>query len=176
MPNQMIRSRSGGRSFELRITDPSLPKPVYRTFSNELEARRAGQSALAALGRGETPEWLCRPDKNPIPTVGAAIVAFISAKSVPANTQAVLETVRNQIGKVPIADVNYRWAESWIESLKLESRVTPGTIRKKVGAALRPVAASSKPVQPITVSTLPATIKCRYTGRADLTARGAPTS
>jgi integrase len=137
MPNQMIRSRNGGRTFELRITHRALPKPVYRTFNSEAEARRAGQGALAALSRGEVPEWLQQADKNPIPTVAAAIRAYLAARSVPASTQAVLDTVVNQIGKVRIEDVTYRWAENWIETIKLESRVSPGTIRKKVGALRR---------------------------------------
>ena len=45
MPNQLIRSRNGGRTFELRVTHRALPKPVYRTFANDVEARQAGQSA-----------------------------------------------------------------------------------------------------------------------------------
>lgn len=140
MPSQLVRSRNDGRTFELRITHRALPKPVYRTFNSKAEARRAGQSALAALSRGETPEWLSRADKNPIPTVAAAILAYLTAKSVPASTQAVLGTVMSQIGKVRIEDLNYRWAESWIETLKLESRITPGTIRKKVGGLRRALA------------------------------------
>ena len=43
-------------------------------------------------------------------------------------------------------------------------------------AGMNPVAASSKPVQPITVSRLPTTMSTLYTCRADLTARDAPTS
>lgn len=137
MPNQLVRTRNGGRSYELRISHPALPKPVYRTFTTELEARQAGQGALAALGRGEMPAWLQRGEKNPIPNLAAAIRAYLAAKSVPASTQAVLVSVLGDIGPIRLEEVNYRWAEAWIEALKLERRITPGTIRKKVGALRR---------------------------------------
>ena len=137
MPNVMVRTRNEGRSFELRISHPNLRKPVYRTFTTEIEARQAGNSALKALGQGETPAWLQRPEKNPIPTVAAAIRAYLAAKSVTSSTVAVLTCVSGEIGRVPLDTVNYRWAEAWIEALKLERRIAPGTIRKKVGALRR---------------------------------------
>lgn len=59
----LVRSRRSGKAFELRVIHPKLPKPAYRTFDHEADARRAGELALAALERGEVPPWLQRSMK-----------------------------------------------------------------------------------------------------------------
>jgi hypothetical protein len=53
-----VRPRNGGKSYELRVKHPRLPKPAYCTFDHETDARRAGELALAALERGEVPAWM----------------------------------------------------------------------------------------------------------------------
>lgn len=50
-----VRPRNGGKTFELRVKHPRLPKAVYRTFDDEAHARRAGELALVALEGGEVP-------------------------------------------------------------------------------------------------------------------------
>jgi hypothetical protein len=62
------------------------------------EAYQAGRSALEALGRGESPEWLARPDRTPIPTIAVAVRAYMAAKTVPRSTESVLMTVISDIG------------------------------------------------------------------------------
>jgi hypothetical protein len=51
----LVRSRNGGRTYELRVKHSRLPKPVYHTFDVHEDAQRAGLQALVALDRGETP-------------------------------------------------------------------------------------------------------------------------
>jgi hypothetical protein len=123
MHDLMVRTRNHGRTYELRIKHRALPKPVYRSFSSESEAYQAGRSALDALSRGESPEWLNRPDSNPIPTIESAVRAYLAAKAVPCCTESVLMTVISDIGQVRLADVSYHWTENWIESLKVERRI-----------------------------------------------------
>jgi hypothetical protein len=72
----LIRSRNGGKTFELRVTHPHLEKPVYRTFDTRLDAERSGTQALGQLARHEVPVWLQHTDSRPIKTIAAA--AYLS--------------------------------------------------------------------------------------------------
>lgn len=90
----LIRSRNGGRTFELRGTHPHLKKPVYRTFDTRLDAERAGAQALGQLGRHEVPMWLQHADSRPLKTIGEAIRAYCLASDV-------LREMNTFIGSLP---------------------------------------------------------------------------
>src|SRR5581483_2809297 len=132
-----VRPRRGGKAFELRVTHPKLPKPVYRSFDRETDARRAGELALAALDRGESPPWLQRSDGQVFGTVAAVIHAYRSASAVPESTRDLLDTIVEDIGARPLAEINYFWAEAWIKAMKVDRQLAPGTIRKRKGALSR---------------------------------------
>jgi integrase len=133
----LVRPRRGGKAFELRVKHSRLPKPVYRTFDREADARRAGELALVALDRGEVPPWLQRSDVQPFGTVAAVIRAYRGALAVPASTRDLLDTIVQDIGAHPLAEVDYAWAEAWIKAMKVERQLVPGTIRKRKGALAR---------------------------------------
>lgn len=133
----LVRPRRGGKAFELRVKHSRLPKPVYRTFDREADARRAGELALVALDRGEVPPWLQRSDEQPFGTVAAVIRAYRDASAVPASTRDLLDTIIQDIGARPLNEINYNWAEAWIRTLKIEHQLAPGTIRKRKGALSR---------------------------------------
>lgn len=132
-----IRPRKGGKAFELRVKHPQLPKPVYRTFDHEADARRAGELALVALERGEVPPWLQRSNEQPYSTVAEVIRAYRGAAAVPASTRDLLDTIIEDIGARPLSEINYAWAEAWIRAMKVERQLAPGTIRKRKGALAR---------------------------------------
>ncbi len=133
----LVRPRRGGKAFELRVTHPRLPKPTYRTFDHEADARRAGELALAALERGEVPPWLKRSDATVFGTVAAVIRAYRSASAVPDSTRDLLDTIVEDIGTRPLAEIDYSWAEAWIKAMKIDRQLAPGTIRKRKGALSR---------------------------------------
>src|SRR5690606_19551089 len=54
MPH-VIRTRNGGKSFELRIKHRLLQSPFYGTFATREEAERVAARGLAALEKGEIP-------------------------------------------------------------------------------------------------------------------------
>jgi hypothetical protein len=128
-----VRPRSNGKTFELRIKHGRLPKPLYRNFDLQEDAERAGQRAIAALDRGETPSWLERTERRALVTVSQAIVAYRRISAVPPSTQLLLDTLMNDVGTRPLTGVNYEWAEAWIRTMKLEKQLAPGTIRKRKG-------------------------------------------
>ena len=129
-----VRPRSNGKTFELRVKHNRLPKPIYHTFDAKEDAERAGQRAIAALDRGETPSWLVRSERRAFVTISQAIVAYRGIRAVPSSTQLLLDTLMNDVGTRPLSDVNYDWAEVWIRAMKLEKQLAPGTIRKRKGA------------------------------------------
>lgn len=129
-----VRSRNDGRTYELRVKHGRLPKPVYFTFDVREDAQRAGQRAIAALDRGETPAWFERPERRALVTVSQAILAYRGIRAVSPSTQLLLDTVINDVGVRSLADVNYGWAEAWIRSMKLDKQMAPGSIRKRKGA------------------------------------------
>jgi integrase len=131
-----VRARSNGKTFELRVKHGRLPKPLYRNFDLREDAERAGQRAIAALDRGETPSWLERTERRALVTVSQAIVAYRGISAVPPSTQLLLDTLMNDVGTRPLTGVNYEWAEAWIRTMKLEKKLAPGTIRKRKGGLL----------------------------------------
>jgi len=127
-----IRSRNDGRSFELRITHRLLDKPVYRTCTTRLEAEHIGGQALRALDAGQIPVWLHPQDSKPLQTIAQAVQGYLAIQEVKDSTERVLDTLTKSIGSTSLSDVNYAWAEAWIQSLKsVEHHNAPGTIRKK---------------------------------------------
>jgi integrase len=155
MPGTHIRSRDGGKSFQLRVKHKLLDAPLYRTFYDRGEAERAEQRALEDLKRGEVPSWLKANDEKLYPTIAAAVRGYLNTCAVPESTKAVLDTIIAEIGSTDLDRVKYPWAEEWIRELKITSRITPGTIRKKKGALSRaldwlveyhPTALSSNPL------------------------------
>lgn len=87
---------------------PKPPKPVYLSFDREIDARRAGELALAALDRGEVPPWLQRADGQVFGTVAAVIRAYRSASAVPESTRDLLDTIvgRARRVRVPLLELD----------------------------------------------------------------------
>jgi integrase len=130
-----VRSRNGGKSFELRITHPKLDKPAYRTCSTLLEAQQVGTQALRALDAGQIPAWLYPQDQKPIQTIAQAVQGYLAIQRISPSTENVLGTLVRTIGSVRLSEVNYAWTERWIQSMKtVELHSAPGTIRKKKSA------------------------------------------
>lgn len=81
-----VRTRNGGKSYALRVKHVGLPQPVYLTFDSEVEARRAGELAEAALNRGEMPAWLQGAKESPYNTIADVVRAYLRNGEVAAST------------------------------------------------------------------------------------------
>lgn len=134
MASILVRTRNGGKAWELRIKHRLLPKPVYRTYDTRALAEDAGNTALAQLARGTIPAWLQTDDRAAIKSIGHAIREHLKINPIAPATEKVLTTLVSEIGHVQLASVDYAWGEAWVQALKIEQQLTPGTIRKKVGA------------------------------------------
>ena len=135
MPSSLfVRTRNGGKSFELRLIHPNLGKPVYRTFDLKEDAERAGRRALEDLRHNVIPAWLRAPEPRALTTVAQAIHAYHADSAPAASTEGLLDTLVADIGTTPLTGIDYAWAEEWVLQMKLQHQLAPGTIRKKKGA------------------------------------------
>jgi len=132
-----IRPRSNGKAYELRVTHKHLDKPRYATRDTQEQAEALGNRTLAALERGEMPQWLTAPERAKCSTVRGLVREYISQGRIAASTLDVLATITVQIGDLELTQINVQWAEGWIRSLKIDKRLSPGTIRKRKGALAR---------------------------------------
>jgi integrase len=171
-----IRTRNGGKSFELRIKHRLLKSPFYGTFSTREEAERVAVRGLTALEQGEVPVWMQRPERREVITIAKAIHAYRAIRAVPPSTRNLLDTIIQEIGPQPLSAVTYEWAEAWIKAMKLKA-LAPGTIRKKKSALSR-VFAWVVRAHPLWLSANPlADLPHGYSGydeftRAELAAQG----
>lgn len=124
--------------FELCVRNKLLPRPFYRTFDLEAEAVAFGQQLDALLAAGVVPADLMTPvATTPQERLRYVLTAWINSGH-PASTDVpVLELLVGEVGDVKISQVTYQWAESWVQSLKIERNFAPGTIRKRVGSLSR---------------------------------------
>lgn len=132
-----MRKTPTGR-FELCVRNKLLPRPFYRTFNVEAEAVSFGQQLDAMLAAGVVPADLLTPQATtPQEKLRFVLTAWINSGH-PAHTDVpVLELLVGEVGNVKINQVTYQWAESWVQSLKIERNFAPGTIRKRVGSLSR---------------------------------------
>jgi integrase len=132
-----VRKTPTGR-FELCVRNRLLPKPFYRTFDIEEEAVAFGQQLDVLLAAGIVPADLqAGQSSTPQEKLRFVLTAWINSGH-PASTDVpVLELLVGEVGDVKINQVTYQWAESWVQSLKIDRNFAPGTIRKRVGSLSR---------------------------------------
>jgi hypothetical protein len=130
----LVRTRNDGRSYELRVTHRRLDRPRYANFSSEDEARRIGERSLAALDRGELPQWLSHParaDRPSIATVTAAIREYRKVHASKDSVERLFDTLINDIGACALQVLDADWVDLWLQRLKREKHLAPGSIRKR---------------------------------------------
>lgn len=133
----MVRAR--GAKFELRVKHRLLPKPYTATFETEAEAREYGNRLESMLAQGVVPrEAVALPKRPGTVTIGRLIREYLDAVSVSAMDRDLLDLLTMWVGAKRLDDVlQYKWAEEWVRSLKIERNLAPGTIRKRVGCLAR---------------------------------------
>ena len=132
--------RPRGRRFELRVKHRLLPKPFYASFDDEAAARNYGAQLDAMLDRGVLPVELQAEATAPAPELPLLAVVRGYLNHAPHLTDSddkLLTSLHAQLGQVRVSTITYRWAGEWVRRMKLEERLAPGTIRKRVGALAR---------------------------------------
>ena len=87
------------------------------------------------LDQGTVPQALLQEGKAK--TLGELISTYVAEKAISSLDKEVLKFVVPDLASTPIPGITIAWARSWVNSLKREKRLAPGTIRKRVGAVSR---------------------------------------
>lgn len=126
----------GGR-FELTVKRKAIrDKPWYFTFDTEDEATEYGRKLEALLDAGIVPPELVDTVKR-FSVVGDVIREYLLSRHVAEGDADNLRVLSNRIGGIALGVINYKWAESWVASMKRVDNISPSTIRHYSGALAR---------------------------------------
>jgi integrase len=131
-----VRKTPSGR-YELRIRSKLLPKDVYLTFNDEAAAHSYGQQVEDLLKDGVVPASLIDTKVEKLDTVAQVVRAWRQKGSLSSADDGILNQVVVEAGHLRLNELSYKWTEGWIEQLKRENNLAPGTVRKRVGALSR---------------------------------------
>ncbi|TWI62518.1 phage integrase family protein [Pseudoduganella lurida] len=126
-------------TFQIRVTNKLLPKPLWATFDTEEQARAYADQLEALLGQGIVPAALLErstPSRE-IWTVSRCIAEYIRANPVPLSDVKLLDTIRSQLSTLSTGCLNYDWADNWVRSMKRDDNLAPSTIQHRHGALAR---------------------------------------
>jgi integrase len=132
-----ISVQQRGRRFQLRIQHKALPRRFWFNFDTESEARAYGQQLSRLLDRGIVPTELLEAAPPNDKAVGDIISDYL--KAAPGLTPSDSALLTSMLGYVHVrlSALTYAWVEGWVAGLKSERKLTPGSIRKRVGALAR---------------------------------------
>lgn len=140
------RTRSSG-TVEACIRRKALPGPIYLTFKSIEEAKEYCPQAEALIDAGQIPAELlefakpktARRDK-PEPmtvTIESAIREYLLGYHAKDGDKAWLSVLSSEIGGRALGEVTVAWALEMVRGYKINKKLTPATIRHRVGALRR---------------------------------------
>jgi integrase len=134
-----IQPRNGGKDHQLRVTHKLLPKDFFFTFKGEGSRDAAQQyrdQLTSLLARGVVPQALLAPaPKGEEDVLLIPVIGQYEQHSTPTDSDlALLQLIRTEVAGLRASGLSYEWVESWVRRLKVQEKLAPGTIRKRVGA------------------------------------------
>lgn len=133
----MASVKERGGKFELTIKRKAIrAKPWYFTFDTKDEADDYGRKLEALLDAGIVPPELVDTVKK-YEVVGDVIRAYTLSRHIAEGDADNLRVLTDRIGGVMLRSINYKWGETWIETMKRVDNRSPSTIRHYVGALAR---------------------------------------
>ena len=129
-----VRRRKDTGNWEVILQHPLLGKRRFATFDTELEAKSYALRSEDLLEKGVIPPWLKQGPKNL--TLGELLRNYTQSYAHSAQDGTVLPKITRVHEGVLIAKVDVKWALDWVKAMK-EEKLTPGSIRKRVGALSR---------------------------------------
>ncbi|HYN54351.1 MAG TPA: site-specific integrase, partial [Methylotenera sp.] len=132
----MAHKRVRNGKYHYTVSSKLLPAGrVYLTFDDEVEGDAYTKKLDALLAAGKVPsEFLAK--KGAIITIADAIDQYLIALHVPESDHLLLAIARKRIGNSQIARLDYAWADSYVDGMKV-MKLSPSTIRHHVGAVAR---------------------------------------
>lgn len=110
-----------------------LDRPISQTFDNEAEGDAWAAKIEAMLDKGIVPHELTAKGAQ-YSLLGEVISDYLQTREVSASDKSLLNIIYARIGTTRVLAIDYKWVETWIESMKVQLNLAPGTIRHHVGA------------------------------------------
>lgn len=135
-----IRQTPTGK-FELTLRNKRLlgTRRIFLTFDTEQEAATYGDQVERLFAAGIVPSGLMETTEKPAQLLSVVLRAWIRSGKPAASDVPVLEILVDEIGRTPVDQLTYKWAEKWVQDLKLVANLAPSTIRKRVGSLSRAI-------------------------------------
>lgn len=134
------RQKPSGK-WEIGLRHPSLPGGRrYFTFDTEEQANayEAQWRALKLAGI-DPPAELLRPAPVQSPTLGNIVRAWASSGHAAPTQQSALGSLFSEVGQVRLVDATYAWLAGYVQWLKAEKNLAPGSVRHRVQALGRAI-------------------------------------
>ncbi len=133
----MATKRQRGDRWEFIVRRKRLlERPYYLTFDTEKEGDAYVEKLEALLDHGIVPEELSLK-KNNAKIVKDLIKNYLVNVSIKIDDYKLLMLISASMGDKRLTELNYDWAEKWVQDMKRIRGLKPGTIRHYVGAMAR---------------------------------------
>ncbi|MCF6354721.1 MAG: site-specific integrase [Candidatus Polarisedimenticolaceae bacterium] len=133
----MATKRKRGDKWEFVVRRKALlERPYYLTFDSEKEGDAYVGKLEALLDHGIVPEELSIKKPN-AKLVKDLIKNYLATISIKDNDHKLLVLISALMGEKRLTELNYDWAEKWVQDMKRIRGLKPGTIRHYVGAMAR---------------------------------------
>lgn len=126
--------------WEIGLRHPLLPGGRrYFTFDTEADANTyAEQWRLMKLAGIEPPAELLKPVERG-ETLGVLIRQWANSGHAAPSQQLTLSTLMREVGGVKLREATYPWLSGYVQSLKVQQNLSPGSIRHRVQALSRAI-------------------------------------
>lgn len=134
------RQKPSGK-WEIGLRHPSLPGGRrYFSFDSEQEANAYEQQWRALKLAGiDPPAELLRPAPVQSPTLGNIVRAWASSGHAAPTQQSALGSLFSEVGQVRLNDATYAWLATYVQWLKADKNLAPGSVRHRVQALGRSI-------------------------------------
>jgi integrase len=133
----MIRQRASG-TWEIRVPKKGvLPRDHYATANTEAEAKAYAATIENMLAQGVVPLELMQQDDAAVQSVEVWLRQYLVKVHISDSDNRLLNALLSKAGTWRTTHVNMAWAQAWVSEMKQIDKLTPGSIRHKVGAVAR---------------------------------------
>lgn len=129
------RQKPSGK-WEIGLRHPSLPGGRrYFTFDTEAEANAyAEQWRIMKMANIEPPAELLKPKALTDATLAQVVRAWANSGHAAPTQQSALGSLVMEVGAVRLEDATYAWLTNYLQHLKVQKNLSPGSIRHRIQA------------------------------------------
>lgn len=129
------RQKPSGK-WEIGLRHPSLPGGRrYFTFDTEAEANAyAEQWRIMKMANIEPPAELLKPKALADATLAQVVRAWANSGHAAPTQQSALGSLVMEVGAIRLEDATYAWLTKYLQHLKVEKNLAPGSIRHRIQA------------------------------------------